>query len=175
MASGTLAAGGMGGQLTAQMTLSGGCTVSGAAASSGNGANLGVLDFGVQPSTFTGVLVAAATGGASGTGATHILCSPDVAAMSVSVSAGNHPGQGSALGVGSRAMRLGSSNYLPYEVYSDAAMTAAYPVSGNPVGVALTGSGEAIPLPVYGRIHKTNGGAIPSGTYADILQVTLSW
>lgn len=174
-ATGAALAGGSAGQLTAQMTLTGGCAVSGAATGGGSGASFGTLDFGVQPSTFTGVLVATPNGGAGGAGSTQIVCSPDVVAMSVSVSGGNNPGQGASLGTGTRAMRLGSANFLPYEVYSDASMTTAYPSSGGAVGVALAGTGVATSLPVFGRIHKTHGGAMPSGTYADVLQVTLSW
>ncbi|WP_326540973.1 spore coat protein U domain-containing protein [Pseudorhodoferax sp.] len=168
-------AGGMGGQLTAQMTLTGGCAVSAAASGSAAGANFGTLDFGVQPSTFTGVLLATPSGGAGGAGTTQIVCSPDVSAMSVSVNAGNNPGQGTGIGAGTRAMRLGSASYLPYEVYSDAAMTSAYPTSGGAVGVSLNATGGAFALPVFGRVHKTHAGAVASGTYADTLQVTLSW
>lgn len=167
-------AGGMGGQLMAQMTLTGGCAVSGAATTTSS-ANFGTLDFGVQPSTFTGVLLATASGGAGGAGTTQIVCSPDVSAMSVSVNAGNNPGQGASLGAGTRAMRLGTSSYLPYEVYCDAAMTTAYPTSGGAVGVSLAAHGGAFALPVFARVNKTSAGAVPAGTYADTLQVTLSW
>ncbi|KQP37597.1 spore coat U domain-containing protein [Pseudorhodoferax sp. Leaf274] len=168
-------AGGVGGQLMAQMTLTGGCAVSGAASGSASSANFGTLDFGVQPSTFTGVLLATANGGAGGAGSTQIVCSPDVSAMSVSVNAGNNPGQGASVGAGTRAMRLGTGSYLPYEVYSDAAMTSAYPTSGGVVGVSLAANGGAFTLPVFGRVNKTQAGAIASGTYADTLQVTLGW
>jgi spore coat protein U-like protein len=167
-------AGGMGGQLMTQMTLTGGCAVSGSSGSASS-ANFGTLDFGIQPSTFTGVLLATASGGAGGAGTTQIVCSPDVNAMSVSVNAGNNPGQGASVGAGTRAMRLGTSSYLPYEVYSDAAMTTAYPTSGSAVGVSLAANGGAFALPVFARVNKTNAGAVPAGTYADTLQVTLSW
>lgn len=174
-ASSASGAGGMGGQLMARMTLTGGCAVSGVAAGDGAGANFGTLDFGVHPSTFTGVLVATPSGGGAGAGGPQIVCSPDVSAMSVSVNAGNNPGQGAGVGSGSRAMRLGSASYLPYEVYSDAAMTSPYPTSGASVGLAVAGDGVAFPLPVFGRVHKTHSGAVASGAYADTLQVTLSW
>ncbi|WP_326541515.1 spore coat protein U domain-containing protein, partial [Pseudorhodoferax sp.] len=70
---------------------------------------------------------------------------------------------------------LGTSNYLPYEVYSDAAMTSAYPTSASAVGITLPGTGAALPLPIFGRINKTSAAAMASGTYTDVLQVTLSW
>lgn len=170
-----LAAGSMAGQLNAQMTLQSGCIVSGAPGAGSSGVSFGTLDFGVQPSTFLGVLTATPSGGAGGAGATEILCSPDVTALSISVSAGNNAGQGAAVGTGARAMRLGTANYLPYEVYSDAGMTTAYPTSGTTLGVVLPGTGAALPLPVFGRINKTNPNAVPAGTYTDVLQVTLSW
>jgi spore coat protein U-like protein len=167
------AAGNMSGTLGATMVLTAGCAVSGA--SGGNAAvNFGMLEFGTQPSTFTGVLVANPTGGAQGGGATQISCSPDVAALSVSVSGGNNPGQGANVGTGTRALKLGSS-YLPYEVYSDAAMVSAFPTAATPLGVVMPGTGAPISLPVFGRINKTNATAMPAGSYVDVLQVTLSW
>ena len=168
-------AGDVGGQLMAQMTLTGGCAVSGGGAGTAAGANFGMLDFGVQPSSFTGVLLATPTRGAAGAGSTQIVCSPDVSAMSVSVNAGNNPGQGSSIGAGTRAMRQGASSYLPYEIYSDVAMTKAYPTSGGAVGVSVAPNGGAFALPVFARVNKTAAGAMPAGTYVDTLQVTLSW
>ena len=169
------ASGSLSGQLNAQMVLQAGCIISGAAGGGTTGLNFGMLDFGMQPSTFTGVLTASASGGAGGAGATQIVCSPDVTALTVSVSAGNNAGQGGSVGVGSRAMKFGSSSYLPYEVYSDAALTTPYPTAASTVGITLPGTGAAFPLPVFGRINKTSAAAMASGTYTDVLQVTLSW
>jgi len=168
------AAGNMSGTLGASMVLTAGCAVSGATSGTGTGVNFGTLEFGTQPSTFTGVLVANPTGGAQGGGATQISCSPDVSALSVSVSGGNNPGQGGNVGSGTRALKHGSS-YLPYEVYSDAGMATAFPAAATPVGVVMPGTGAPMALPVYGRINKTSAGAMPAGTYVDVLQVTLSW
>lgn len=170
-----LASGSMAGQLNAQVTLQSGCIVSGAPGAGVSGVNFGTLDFGAHPATFTGVLTATPSSGAGGAGATQILCSPDVTALSISVSAGNNAGEGAAVGTGARAMRLGTASYLPYEVYSDSGMTSAYPVSGNALGVVLPGNGAALPLPIYGRINKTSHNAVAAGAYTDVLQVTLSW
>jgi spore coat protein U-like protein len=170
-----MAAGSLAGQLNAQMTLQAGCIVSGAPGAGSTGVNFGTLDFGTQPATFTGILAATASGGAGGAGATQILCSPDVTSLSITVSGGNNAGQGGSVGIGSRAMKLGTSSYLPYEVYSDAGMTSAYPTSASAVGVTLPGTGVALPLPIYGRINKTSAAALTSGTYTDVLQVTLAW
>ena len=170
---GAHAAGNIAGQLNAQLVLQSGCIIAGAPGAGASGVNLGTLDFGTQPSTFTGVLTASASGGAGGPGATQITCSPDIAALTVSVSGGNNAGQGSSVGTGSRAMKYGTS-YLPYEVYSDAALTNAYP-SASGVGVVLPGTGAPVALPVFGRVNKTSPNAMSAGTYADVLQVTLSW
>jgi spore coat protein U-like protein len=170
-----MAAGSLAGQLNAQMTLQAGCIVSGAPGAGSTGVNFGTLDFGTQPATFTGILTATASGGAGGAGATQILCSPDVTSLSITVSGGNNAGQGGSVGVGSRAMKLGTSSYLPYEVYSEPGMTNAYPTSASAVGVMLPGTGVALPLPIYGRINKTSAAALTSGTYTDVLQVTLTW
>ncbi len=169
------AAGSMGGQMNAQLTLQAGCIVSGAPGAGTTGVNFGTLDFGTHPSTFTGTLLATPSGGAGGAGATSIVCSPDVIALSISVSAGNNAGQGGAVGTGSRAMKFGTTDYLPYDVYSDIAMTTVYPANATPVGVVLPGTGAALPLPVFGRINKTTPNAMAAGTYTDVLQVTLTW
>ncbi len=168
------AAGNMSGTLNATMVLQAGCSISGAASAGNSGVNFGTLDFGAQPSTFTGVLTATATGGAGGAGATQITCSPDVTAITVSVSGGNNAGQGGSVGVGSRALKHGTS-YLPYEVYSDSGLTTAFPVNATALGVTLPGTGAAVALPVYGRINKTSVNALPAGNYVDVLQVTLAW
>ncbi len=167
------AAGNMSGQLNAQMTLQSGCIISGAPGAT-SGINLGALDFGTHPSTFTGVLTATASGGVGGAGATQVTCSPDVTALNVTVSAGNNAGQGSGVGTGTRAMKFGTS-YLPYEVYSDAAMTTAYPTAATSLGVVLPGTGAPVGLPVFGRVNKTSVNAIAAGTYTDVLQVTVAW
>jgi spore coat protein U-like protein len=171
---GASAAGSLAGQLNAQMVLQSGCVISGDASGAATGVNFGTLDFGIQPSTFTGVLTTAATAGAGGAGATNIICSPDVTSLNVAVSAGNNAGQGASIGTGARAMKKGTS-YLPYDVYSDSGLTTVYPTSGSAVGITLPGTGAAFPLPVYGRINKTSANAMASGTYTDVLQVTLSW
>ena len=172
---GAHASGSMAGTLNAQMVLQSGCIITGAAGAGSTGVNYGSLDFGAHPSTFTGVLTSTASGGAGGAGATQITCSADITSLNVSVGAGNNAGQGGSIGTGARAMKLGASSYLPYDVYSDSGMTSAYPTSGNAVSITLPGTGTAFSLPIYGRINKTSSAAMASGTYADVLQVTLSW
>ena len=82
-------------------------------------------------------------------------------------------GQGGSVGTGSRALKFGSS-YLPYEVYSDAGLTTAFPVNAAALSVTLPGTGAAVALPIHGRINKTSINAMPAGNYVDVLQVTLT-
>jgi spore coat protein U-like protein len=170
----TYAGGSAGGQLNVQMTLTSSCAISGASGLGSTNVNFGSLNFGSQPSTFSGTIAADASGGAGGAGSTQVVCSPDVSSLTVSVSGGNNAGQGGAVGTGSRAMKLGA-NFLPYEVYSDSAMTTAYPAAATPLGVALPGNGAPLTLPVYGRVNKTSTNAMPAGSYADVLHVTVAW
>lgn len=169
-ASGTLS-----GQLNTQAVLQSGCIISGAPGAGSSGVSFGTLDFGSQPSTFTGVLTATASGGAGGAGVTQILCSADITSMTISVGAGNNAGQGASVGTGARAMKLGTSTFLPYDVYSDSGLTTPYPTAATAVGISLPGTGAPFALPIYGRINKTSVNAMPAGTYTDVLQVTLSW
>lgn len=168
------AAGNLTGEVGTQMVLQAGCYVANAANAGNSGVNLGTLDFGAQPSTFTGILTTGSTGSVGGAGATQIVCSPDVNSLMVSVNGGNNAGQGASVGTGSRAMKLGSS-YLPYEVYSDTALTTAYPSNASALGMSLPGTGAPVTLPVHGRINKTSNSGMASGNYVDVLQVTLSW
>ncbi len=168
------AGGSAGGQLNVQMTLTSSCAISGTSGLGSTNVNFGSLNFGSQPSTFSGTIAADASGGAGGAGSTQVVCSPDVSSLTVSVSGGNNAGQGGAVGTGSRAMKLGAS-FLPYEVYSDSAMTTAYPAAATPLGVALPGNGAPLTLPVYGRVNKTSTNAMPAGSYADVLHVTVAW
>lgn len=151
-----------------------GCFIGDALGTTNTGLKKGTLDFGSPPNSFTGTLRANATSGGTVAGATQIVCSPEVEAMKVSVSGGDNAGQGDAIGIGSRAMKMGIS-YLPYEVYSDSSMTNVYPANAADLGMSLPGDGAAINLPVYGRIQKTSTRNMAEGSYADTLQVTLSW
>jgi len=69
-----------------------------------------------------------------------------------------------------RRMLSGGSNYLSYEMYSDAGRStvwnAATPVTG-------TGSGVAQSLTVYGRVPS--GQNVPAGSYSDTVQVTVTY
>lgn len=165
-------AGELSGTIDSRITLLDGCAIFGAIDGPTTGANFGVLEFGAQPSTFQGEVIGRVTGSASGVGSTQIICSPDVASLTISVDGGQNAGEGATIGVGSRAMAFGSS-FIPYEVYTDASMTTQYPV-GTPQSIA-TPSSAPVDLPIYGRVNKTDPGALPTGTYTDQLLVTLTW
>jgi len=139
-----------------------------------SGINLGTLTFASQPSTFTGTVAAIPTAGASGGGATQVLCSPDVSGLQITIDGGSNAGQGSGIGVGTRALRNGTA-FVPYEIYQDIGHTVAYPVGTALTGFAIPASGAAINLPIFGQINKTSAGALPSGTYTDTLVVTLTF
>jgi len=173
LATGNAHAATLGGTLTANLTLTASCIVVGVPGST-SGINLGTITFASQPSTFTGTLSAIPTGGASGGGATQVLCSPDVSGLQISIDGGSNAGQGSGIGVGTRAMRNGTA-FVPYEIYQDIGHTVAYPVGTALTGFAIPASGAAINLPIFGQINKTSNSALPSGTYTDTLVVTLTF
>ena len=167
------------GTLTASITLASSCLVVGAPGAT-TGINLGTLDFGNWPATFTGVMNATPSGGVSGS-VTQLLCSPDVTGISLTVNGGLYSGQGSStVGTGTRAMRGISANnitaYLPYEIYSDAGYTNQFPIGSAVTGLAIPLTGLAVNLPLFARVNKsTIGAALPAATYSDTLIITLNY
>ncbi|VWC38702.1 spore coat protein U domain-contain protein [Burkholderia aenigmatica] len=160
------------GSVNSKLVLTTGCAIDAGSGSTGNSTNLGTLDFGTQPSGFTGALTAQAAGGGSA-GATQVTCSPDVTALQVTIDGGQNLGKGVAVGAGTRALASGSS-YVPYEVYADSARSVQY-VAGTVQSVPVPAPGSAFNLPIYGAINKTSRGALSAGTYTDTLNVTLGW
>lgn len=63
-----------------------------------------------------------------------------------------------------------SAQRVTYNLYTSAAYTTVW---DNVTGVAGTGTGQTLFLPVYGRIPVQATPAI--GTYSDTVQVTVSW
>lgn len=174
------AAGTLDGHITASITLTSSCLVVGAGTTS-SGIDLGTLNFGSRPATFTGFVTAvpsATSGGAN----TQVICSPDVGGVSISINGGSNQGQGTTVGAGTRAMRTAFGTgfaYLPYEVYRDSAYGTAYPLSTAVTGISVADgngvSGNAIDLPIYARINKTSTAPLPAGSYLDTLLVTLNY
>lgn len=101
----------LGGTLGVEMTLTTACAVTTTSATSS--LNLGTINFGSRPATFTGVVTAQPTGGVGGCGTTQIVCSPDVSSMSVTIDGGANAGHGASVGSGSRATRSIRSTSIP--------------------------------------------------------------
>ncbi|AOK30026.1 spore coat protein [Burkholderia singularis] len=158
------------GTVNAKLVLTTGCAVD-AGGGSVSGTNFGTLDFGTQPSGFTGSLNASATGGGSTTA--QVTCSPDVTSIQVTVDGGQNASKGTGIGSGTRALANGTS-YVPYEVYADAGHSKQY-IAGTAQAVAVPTPGAAFQLPVYGVANKTSTSALAAGTYTDVLNVTLGW
>ncbi|WP_420994512.1 spore coat protein U domain-containing protein [Cupriavidus sp. 30B13] len=159
------------GAVNARLVLTTGCAIDAGTGSTGVLANFGTLDFGAQPGGFTGKVTAQAVGG--GAAATQMTCSPDVTALQVTLDAGQNGGKGAGEGIGSRALANGT-NYVPYEVYSDAAHAHPY-VAGTAHAVPVPAPGATFSLPIHGVVHKTSTSALAAGTYLDTLNVTLAW
>ncbi|KVL51683.1 spore coat protein [Burkholderia cepacia] len=158
------------GTVNSKLVLTTGCAID--AGSGSNGATtFGILDFGTQPSGFTGSLNSQATGGGSTT--PQVTCSPDVTSVQVTVDGGQNAGKGTGIGAGTRALANGSA-YVPYEIYADSAHAKRYD-AGKPQAVAVPTPGTAFELPIYGIANKTSHGALAAGTYTDMLNVTLVW
>ncbi|MCA8089366.1 spore coat U domain-containing protein [Burkholderia anthina] len=158
------------GTVNSKLVLTTGCAIDSGSGSIG-ATTFGTLDFGTQPSGFTGSLDAQATG--SGTSATQVTCSPDVTSVQVTVDGGQNASKGTAVGAGSRALANGTS-YVPYEVYADSAHAQQY-IAGTAQAVAVPSPGAAFALPIYGVANKTSTNALAAGTYTDVLNVTLGW
>jgi spore coat protein U-like protein len=163
----------LGGTLGATLTLTSACTISGD--NEVSDVDFGTLDFGSRPSTFLGTLAAQPTGGAGISGQTRIVCSPDLDAITVTVDSGLHDGEGAGIGVGSRALANGSTNFVPYEVYADTGHTTAYPTNGSGLSVNVPVAGAPFDIPLYGRINKTSPTALAAGVYSDTLVVTITF
>ncbi|KWF08143.1 spore coat protein U domain-containing protein [Burkholderia pseudomultivorans] len=158
------------GTVNAQLVLTTGCAIDTGSGSVGS-TTFGTLDFGTQPSGFTGSLNSQATGG--GSTATQVTCSPDVSSVQVTVDGGQNAGKGTGIGAGTRALANGAA-YVPYEVYADSAHAKQY-VAGTAQAVAVPTPGAAFELPIYGVANKTSSSALAAGTYTDVLNVTLGW
>ncbi|MDN7673542.1 spore coat U domain-containing protein [Burkholderia oklahomensis] len=158
------------GTVNSQLVLTTGCAVD-TGGGSVSATNFGTLDFGTQPSGFTGQLASAAKGG--GSTSTQVTCSPDVTSIQVTIDGGQNASKGATVGTGTRALANGGS-FVPYEVYADAGHSQQY-VAGTPQSVSVPTPGSAFALPLFGVVNKTSSSALAAGTYTDVLNVTLGW
>lgn len=73
-----------------------------------------------------------------------------------------------------RRMRLGATgNYVAYELYSNPGRTIRWGNTINTDTIPGTGTGSAQSLTVYGRVPATQ--TVPSGSYSDIITVTVTY
>lgn len=156
------------GTLQSQLVLESACLITGQTATSG--LDFGMLDFGTQPSTFTGAVNSTLAGGLS------LTCSAGITGVTVAVDLGQHAA-GLAGGIangttGTRAMSIGSSttDVINYDVYPTDGGTVPYPALGSSVPV----SGSTA-VPFFGKINRTTATGLAAGTYTDTLAVTISW
>ncbi|MDR0281348.1 MAG: spore coat U domain-containing protein [Paucimonas sp.] len=134
-------------------TIQAGCLVVGGVSNYGN------LDFG----SFSALSTAVATTPLNGTTVT-LQCTPGVT-LSMAVDGGQNNN-------GSRNLKRSSgSNLQVYQLFRDAGFSQALGINQT-VAVSYADS-TAVKLPIYARAQLT--GALPAGSYTDVLQVTLTW
>lgn len=135
-------------------TIANGCMVSG-------GTLFGTLDFGTHPSNNNGNINASLTPNTSLT----LACTPGTV-LSMSINGGNN------YTTTRNVKQSGFSTLLPYLLYANSAHTIPIGLNQN-VSVSYSNSNNII-IPIYG-VLQMNGANNRSGTYIDLLTVTLSW
>lgn len=150
------------GQITSTLTLISSCQVNGSSGSTG--LNFGNLNFGTTDSLFTEADAQVLGGGG---GALTILCSSGTS-PAVKVRAGIHDGQSPG---GSRALADGAGNFVPYDLYTDAAHSTLLAIDGVINVGASTGVAQTVNL--YGKAVGKAG--LPAGTYTDTVAVELTF
>ncbi|MDF0730938.1 spore coat U domain-containing protein [Pseudomonas entomophila] len=135
-------------------TIAAGCLVVGGVT------QYGLLDFGTRSALSTAAL-STSLGGTTVT----FQCTPGVV-LSMSLDGGQNSAAGTR-----NLKRSGGTQLLAYQLFRDAGLTQSLGIGAN---VAVSYSDPtAIKLPVYGRTQLT--GALPAGTYTDVVQVTVTW
>ncbi|AJW52881.1 Csu type fimbrial protein [Burkholderia pseudomallei] len=161
-----VSAGQLTGTMQVNLQVSRGCEVAGVAASG----DLGRLDFGAQGPLWSDYLTA--DGRATSSGAVRVVCSPDVNGFLVSIDGGRNGDQSTRYLV-KRGANGRVAGRIPYNVYRDAARSVPY-VPLMPQSFFVDGGRDDVTLPVYGVVNGMTR-AVPSGTYEDLLGITLDW
>ncbi|WP_372750214.1 spore coat U domain-containing protein [Litorivivens sp.] len=104
------------------------------------------------------------------TGAVTVTCSLGTS-YSVELDDGANSSDGS---VSTRRMTDGASNFLSYQLYSDALRTSVWGETSGTNDVTGTGTGLGIPLTVYGRIPSGQQ-ETQTGSYSDTINVTVNY
>ncbi|WP_162527241.1 spore coat U domain-containing protein [Sphingomonas solaris] len=148
------------GTIALALTVTNACVVNGAGAVQSNVGSLGTIRFTDQPGIFgnvDGQLV-----GSLGT--LQVLCSPGVT-PALTIGAGANDAAG-------KHHLASGGNTVAYRLFSDSARTSEITIGQQlALGTATT---TAISVPIYARVNSA-GAVLPAGSYADTVQVTLSW
>lgn len=159
------AAGTLQGNLGIQLTIGAGCTVNNTS-NNGSTNSFGSISFGTYPSlanVITGQSVGAAAGSSFG-----IQCATGTA-YSVALNSGLAPA-----GANQRRMTGGSTEFISYNLYQDAARSIPWGNGSNgATALTATGNGNNQDIVVYGRVPAQT---TPSAaTYTDTVLVTVAW
>jgi len=148
------------GTIDSSITLLAACEVNGSPAT--NGTDFGSLDFGSQSTFFSSATAQVQSGAGS---AIEVRCAPGSDAT-LTITSGQHD---SAVAGSGRALASGA-NYVPYDIYRDAALQN---VLANGATISILANGAIQQVPIYGRALG-NSGLVP-GTYTDTIAVTLDF
>lgn len=138
-------------------TITPGCSVA-----SGSGSNFGSLNFGTHSGVESGITSNAFIPNTS----LALACTPGVA-LSMSIDGGKNYTSVRNM------VRTGSSEKVPYRLYSSGALTANTEILVNQAVAITYSNSNSISLPIFGAAQLT--GFSPAGAYTDQLTVTLSW
>lgn len=72
-----------------------------------------------------------------------------------------------------RRMKANTSDYLPYQLYQDAAHTTAWGDTGGAILTGQSGNGSAQAIDVYGVVLKNQ--YVAAGSYVDTVLVTVTY
>lgn len=138
-----------------------GCAINGVVAAGVN--KFGTVDFGEQ-SDLT-LFVDGESTQSGGAGGLELTCNTNLAyAVSLDDGVNAQAGQ--------RRVTRGGLDFVQYELYQDAARSVRW--GQGPQARALTGTGAAQPLTIYGRVLA--GQATPAaGNYIDTVRMTIAW
>lgn len=148
------------GTIAVALNVSNACVVNGGTAYEANVGLIGTIQFPDQPGIFgdvDGELV-----GSLGT--LQVQCSPDATPL-LTIGAGANDADG-------KRYMAASTNTVPYRLFSDLARTNEITI-GDQLSLG-TASSTAITVPIYARVNS-GGQVLAAGSYADTVQVVLSW
>jgi spore coat protein U-like protein len=138
-------------------TITPGCSVA-----SGTGGIFGSLNFGSHTGVENGVRSSALLPDTS----LALACTPGVA-LSMTIDGGKN------YTTLRNMVRTGSTEAVPYRLYTSGALTANTEILVNQAVAITYSNSNNITLPIFGAAQLT--GFSPAGTYTDQLTVTLSW